>query len=83
MLRENYLQSHGMCFVNAQVMAEFKRRDNFTYGFPRASSLSRPKSRGTLQIQSTDPFNYPAIDPHYLEHLDDIKVLIQGNGVLS
>ncbi|XP_063403961.1 alcohol dehydrogenase [acceptor]-like isoform X2 [Mytilus trossulus] len=35
-----------------------------------------PKSKGTIRLQSTDPFDPPLIDPHYLENPYDIKVMI-------
>ncbi|XP_076077863.1 glucose dehydrogenase [FAD, quinone]-like isoform X1 [Mytilus galloprovincialis] len=35
-----------------------------------------PKSRGTIRLQSTDPFDPPLIDPYYLENPYDIKVMI-------
>ncbi|XP_069134411.1 glucose dehydrogenase [FAD, quinone]-like [Argopecten irradians] len=40
--------------------------------------LLHPKSKGTIRLKSTDPFDYPEIDPHYLEHPDDVKTLISG-----
>ncbi|XP_060076748.1 glucose dehydrogenase [FAD, quinone]-like [Ylistrum balloti] len=39
--------------------------------------LLHPKSRGTIRLQSTDPFEYPAIDPQFLQHPDDIKTAIE------
>lgn len=41
--------------------------------------LSRPKSRGKISLRSTDPNDYPKIEPNYLTHPDDIKVLIEGS----
>lgn len=41
--------------------------------------LLHPKSRGTIRLQSTDPFDPPLIDPNYLDHPDDIKDLLKGN----
>lgn len=41
--------------------------------------LLHPKSRGTIRLQSTDPFDQPLIDPNYLDHPDDIKDLFKGN----
>lgn len=40
--------------------------------------LSHPKSTGTIRLQSQDPFDYPLIDPNYLSHPDDVRVLIQA-----
>lgn len=40
--------------------------------------LLHPKSRGTVRLKSTDPFDHPAIDPHYLEEKEDINTLIHA-----
>ncbi|MDC0173360.1 GMC family oxidoreductase N-terminal domain-containing protein, partial [Gammaproteobacteria bacterium] len=40
--------------------------------------LLRPKSRGTVRLQSADPHDNPLIDPKFLSHPDDIKVLVKG-----
>ncbi|XP_061193348.1 L-sorbose 1-dehydrogenase-like [Saccostrea echinata] len=42
------------------------------------SILLHPKSRGTIRLQSTDPFDPPLIDPKYLDHPDDVKTLLKG-----
>ncbi|XP_060076760.1 glucose dehydrogenase [FAD, quinone]-like [Ylistrum balloti] len=41
-------------------------------------TLLHPKSRGTIRLRSRDPFDYPDIDPRYLEHPDDLKTVIAG-----
>lgn len=41
--------------------------------------LLHPKSRGTIRLQSTDPFNPPLIDPNYLDHPYDITNFLKGN----
>ncbi|MBP6018081.1 MAG: GMC family oxidoreductase N-terminal domain-containing protein [Burkholderiaceae bacterium] len=38
----------------------------------------RPKSRGYVQIQSTDPLASPIVQPNYLSEEQDQKVLIRG-----
>ncbi|XP_052711315.1 alcohol dehydrogenase [acceptor]-like [Crassostrea angulata] len=46
--------------------------------------LLHPKSRGTIQLQSSDPLDSPLIDPNYLDHPDDLKALLKGiNHVLK
>ena len=40
--------------------------------------LMRPKSRGRISLQSSDPQDYPLIQPNYFSHPDDIKILIDG-----
>lgn len=39
--------------------------------------LEHPFSRGTVHINSSNAADYPLIDPHYLEHPADIKILSQ------
>lgn len=39
--------------------------------------LEHPFSRGTVHINSSNAADYPVIDPHYLEHPADIKILSQ------
>lgn len=41
-------------------------------------TLLHPKSRGTIKLRSSSPFEHPIIDPHYLEHPDDVKVMADG-----
>ncbi|KAK7504833.1 hypothetical protein BaRGS_00003861 [Batillaria attramentaria] len=60
------------------TLEQARGRDRFQYGFPCLVSLSRPESRGTVRLRSADPFEYPAIDPHYLEDPRDLPVLVKG-----
>ncbi|XP_054709909.1 uncharacterized protein LOC129219656 [Uloborus diversus] len=41
-------------------------------------SLLKPKSRGTITLRSTDPYDPPVIDPNYLEDPEDIQDLVEG-----
>ncbi|VVC97027.1 unnamed protein product, partial [Leptidea sinapis] len=41
-------------------------------------AVLRPKSRGSIEIASADPFAYPKIYANYLTHPDDVKTLIEG-----
>jgi choline dehydrogenase len=42
------------------------------------AALLRPKSRGTIQLRSSNPYDHPLIDPKYLSHEDDVATLIKG-----
>ncbi|XP_014261875.1 glucose dehydrogenase [FAD, quinone]-like isoform X2 [Cimex lectularius] len=41
-------------------------------------SLLHPKSRGSVQLSSSNPDDQPLIDPQYLSHPDDVKILVKG-----
>ena len=40
--------------------------------------LLRPKSRGTVRMRSTSPFDKPIIDNNYLAEVDDLRMEIAG-----
>jgi choline dehydrogenase-like flavoprotein len=41
-------------------------------------TLLRPKSRGFIRLRSSDPFEYPIIEPNYLQHPDDVRTFVEG-----
>ena len=41
-------------------------------------TLLRPLSRGTIRLQSMDPFAKPLIDPQYFSNIRDLDVLVEG-----
>ena len=43
-----------------------------------SSSLLHPKSRGTVTLQSADPYDPPVIDPNYFEDPRDIHDMVEG-----
>ena len=47
--------------------------------FVMAVTLVRPKSVGEIRLRNRDPFSPPIIDPHYLEHPDDVQTLKEGS----
>jgi choline dehydrogenase len=40
--------------------------------------ITQPRSRGTVRLGSSDPADTPVIDPNYLSHPDDLRMLIDG-----
>lgn len=61
-----------------------KAMNNAGNSFMSFVVLLHPKSRGTIQLQSSDPLDPPLIDPNYLDHPDDLKALLKGiNHVLK
>jgi choline dehydrogenase-like flavoprotein len=50
------------------------------YGYTLHVCALRPKSRGTIRLQSSDPFAHPAISPGYLGDAQghDLEMLLEG-----
>ncbi|XP_072142528.1 4-pyridoxate dehydrogenase-like [Dermacentor andersoni] len=46
-------------------------------GFRAITILNRPRSRGSITLRSTDPYEHPNIDPRILEHPDDVRAAAQ------
>jgi choline dehydrogenase len=44
-----------------------------SHGYQLHASPNQPKSRGSVTLNSADPYNYPKILFNYLEHEDDLK----------
>ena len=55
------------------------RREGITF----LPILLNAKSRGTITLASKDPIDQPLIDPQYLSHPDDVKVLLEGKNLLK
>lgn len=49
-----------------------------TDGFGILSILLKPKSRGCVTLKSNNPFDHPSIQPNFLEHEEDLTVLMKG-----
>ncbi|KAJ5301571.1 hypothetical protein N7508_006434 [Penicillium antarcticum] len=43
-----------------------------------SAALQHPYSHGRIYINSSDPMNYPVIDPNYLANPADMEILLQG-----
>eukprot|EP00093_Oithona_nana_P012316 12316.XXX_730581_733805_1 [CDS] Oithona nana genome sequencing. len=64
--------------INTKVFDEYFVRNAFSEGYSLYPILLRPKSRGKISLRSSNPQDYPKIQPNYLTHPDDVKVLVEG-----
>jgi len=53
-----------------------KHSGNFSAGI--VPTLSRPKSRGYIKLRSSDPNDYPIIQPNYLSDQHDVDTMVAG-----
>ncbi|CAG5121966.1 unnamed protein product [Candidula unifasciata] len=66
-----------------QALKDSSKRKIYKDLFQCEPALLRPQSRGTIRLRSGDPFDYPLIDPNYLEAEEDVHVLVRdGPGQL-
>ena len=50
----------------------------YNEGFSLRPVLLHPQTRGIVRLRSSDPTEQPFIEPNYLAHPDDIKILMEG-----
>lgn len=60
------------------IVDNHTRRQHLGHGFTLHTTLMRPKSRGSVTLQSADPHQSPQIDPGFFSHPDDMAVSIKG-----
>lgn len=60
------------------ILLDHGRKTAFGYGYGLHVCCLYPKSRGEIRLQSDDPRVPALIDPRYLEHEDDRKVMIDA-----
>ncbi|RXW23274.1 hypothetical protein EST38_g2576 [Candolleomyces aberdarensis] len=59
----------------------YKEHGDFSFPmdtFAIHTVLLRPKSKGTLRLKSTDPWDSPSMDPNYLSEREDVQKLVRG-----
>jgi choline dehydrogenase len=62
-------------------MPTYKVADRFVanfHGFGVYLTVLRPKSRGTVELISANPEDRPKVVPNFLDHEEDIDVLVSG-----
>jgi choline dehydrogenase-like flavoprotein len=60
------------------ILLNHGRTTAFGYGYGVHVCYLYPKSRGEIRLYSNDPADKAIIDPKYLSHQDDQKVMIDG-----
>ena len=48
------------------------------YGFAFLPCLLQPASVGDIKLRSQNPFEYPMINPNYLEDERDVQIMLDG-----
>ena len=52
------------------------------YGFAFLPCLLQPASVGDIKLRSQNPFEYPMINPNYLEDERDVQIMLDGKNTL-
>ncbi|MCG9786518.1 GMC family oxidoreductase N-terminal domain-containing protein [Vibrio mediterranei] len=60
------------------VVDDHARKIHMSHGFSSHVTLLRPKSTGTVTLNSADPYDVPSIDPAFFQEPDDMRVMIKG-----
>ncbi|OUR80240.1 glucose-methanol-choline oxidoreductase [Alphaproteobacteria bacterium 46_93_T64] len=60
------------------MLDDHARKTRMGNGFSCHCCVLRPKSRGTVRLNSADPSAAPKIDPNFLNHEDDVQVLLDS-----
>jgi len=69
-------------FVIALV-EDHARRLRLAHGFTCHACLLRPKSAGSVRLQSADPLAGPLIDPAFLADDSDVAIMSRAVGIMS
>lgn len=60
------------------ILDDHARTLHLGTGFSCHTCVLHSRSRGEVLLQSADPMAAPSIDPRFLSHPDDLKVMIKG-----
>jgi choline dehydrogenase-like flavoprotein len=60
------------------LVDDHARKRHFATGYSLHTCVLRPKSRGTVGLNSADPMSAPRIDPQFLSDARDLDVLLRG-----
>ncbi len=59
-------------------LVDHGRKTVFGHGYSSHVCLLQPKSRGSVQLASNDPFVLPLVDPNFLGEHDDADRMVRG-----
>ncbi|GIZ02876.1 glucose dehydrogenase [Caerostris extrusa] len=65
------LPDHELYFLELPAIYA-KLRVGFT------PEILHPKSRGTVRLRTTNPYDFPDIDPNYMDDPQDVKDIVEG-----
>jgi len=60
------------------IVDDHNRKTHLGHGYTLHVTLCRPKSRGSVRLQSKRASDAPLIDPGFFSHPDDMATLIKG-----
>ncbi|XP_076109497.1 glucose dehydrogenase [FAD, quinone]-like [Mytilus galloprovincialis] len=75
---DNFFYDYGLQLNLKESVKDLIKTRTSTTEFTSVLIQQRPKSTGTIRLASKDPFDYPLIQPNYLDHTYDVKSLIAG-----
>lgn len=91
MLTSNYAESGGFITVNPDapspdiqlhlirgIVYDHGREIHYGHGYSCHVCLLRPQSRGSVGLNSANPFDSPRIDPNFFAHADDFETLFKA-----
>jgi len=64
------------------IVDDHARKLHMGYGYSCHVCVLRPESRGTVSLNSSDPFDAPRIDPRFLSAKSDQKLLLEGTKIM-
>ena len=63
---------------NTAIVDDHARKRHFARGYCAHVCVLRPKSRGSISLNSVDPMDAPLIDPNFLAEQADLESLVAG-----
>ncbi|CAG7715052.1 unnamed protein product [Allacma fusca] len=72
------IDQENLYLTRSGLLTKYMAADIGSDGFIVFIVLAKPKSFGELTLASANPNEHPIIDPNFLSHPDDIKVLLEG-----